>query len=250
MQLHADEAGSGTETLVFLHGFGGDRLAWRAVQDHFSRTCRTLAYDLPGHGLSAEWPEAGPPKVAVRAVLDDLGRRGIGRAHLVGHSMGGAVAVLIALAEPERAASLCLLAPGGFGPEINMRLLYRFAAARTAGEFRAALEGLYGWTSPISEEMIGLCVASRPDDSVSERLTRMAGMLARDGKQGVIPRDRMAELAMPVSVMWGELDNVLPFRHTRDLPPNFALYRLAGKGHMLIDEAPEAVISIIGRNLR
>lgn len=250
MRLHADTAGTGDRTIVLLHGFGGDRLAWLPVVDRLAETSRTIAYDLPGHGLSGDFPEAGPPKVAVRAVLADLAERGVEKAHLVGHSMGGAIATLMALAEPSRVASLTLLAPGGFGPEINMRLLHRFAAARSADEFRAALEGLYGWMSPISEEMIGLCVQSRPDGAISERLTRIAGFLSRDGRQGVIPRDRIAELSMPISLVWGELDNVLPYRQTRDLPPNIALHSLPDVGHMLIDEAPDQVFSVIKRTAR
>jgi len=250
MRLHADEAGNGDKTIVFLHGFGGDRLAWLPVIGGFASSSCTIAYDLPGHGLSADYPDAGPPKVAARAVLDDLVRRGIGQAHLVGHSLGGAIATLVALSEPERVASLTLLAPGGFGPEINMRLLHRFAAARSAEDFRAALEGLYGWFSPVTEEMIGLCVASRLDGSVSERLGRIAGYLAREGRQGVIPRDRIAALAMPISLAWGELDNVMPHKHTRDLPANIALHSLPDKGHMLIDEAPAEVAAIISRTAR
>ena len=63
-------------------------------------------------------------------------------------------------------------------------------------------------------------------------------------------RDALAGLTMPVAVAWGALDPVLPFHQTNDLPPLFALHRLPGAGHMLIEEAPDLVTELIRRQLR
>ena len=131
--LYVAERGAGPKTVVLLHGFGGCHDIWREVTATLAPGIRTLAYDLPGHGLSLDFPGSGPAKTAARAVLADLAARGIARVHVAGHSMGGAVATLMALAEPETIASLTLLAPGGFGPEINGPLLRRYAAARIFG---------------------------------------------------------------------------------------------------------------------
>src|SRR5690606_18296524 len=121
----------------------------------------TIAYDLPGHGGSLNYPGAGSAKTAANAVLDDLRSRGIERAHLVGHSMGGAVASLVALFDAKRVASLTLLAPGGFGPDINRRLLTRYAAAETREQLTACLEAMTGWYSPVPEETVEHLLTAR-----------------------------------------------------------------------------------------
>ncbi|HWK67224.1 MAG TPA: alpha/beta fold hydrolase [Rhizobiaceae bacterium] len=248
-ELFARRTGDGPQVVVLLHGFGGSHQVWTAVQDALSDRATVIAYDLPGHAGSLSWPGGGPVKVAVRAILDDLSRRQVQRVHLVGHSMGGAVATIVASSEPERVSSLTLLAPGGFGPEINHRLLARYAAARSEMEMRAALEGMFGFNSPLPEELVRGCHALRELPGQREKLIEIGGLICRDGKQGVIPREWLAGLAMPVAVVWGQLDGVLPAHQTNDLPPRFALHRVDGAGHMLIDEAPELVAEVIRRQL-
>ena len=135
MALFVKETGKGDGApVVLLHGFGGSHRAWTPIQQSLSAETRVLAYDLPGHGDSFGFPDAGPPKVAANAILADLDARGIASAHFAGHSMGGAIAALTALFQPQRVASLTLLSPGGFGPEINQRLLKRYAAAKDASK--------------------------------------------------------------------------------------------------------------------
>ncbi|MGO4839224.1 alpha/beta fold hydrolase, partial [Rhizobiaceae sp. 2RAB30] len=160
-QLFARETGTGAETVVLLHGFTGSHQVWAEVQDRLAARARVIAYDLPGHAASLEWPAAGAAKVAVRAVLEDLSRRGIERVHLAGHSMGGAISTLIALAEPGRIASLSLFAPGGFGPEINRRLLVNLAAARSESVLRAAIEAMCGFVTGVSDASVRAAAAMR-----------------------------------------------------------------------------------------
>lgn len=248
MALFAREAGSGGHTVVLLHGFGSSHEVWKPIEAALGINLHTLAYDLPGHGGSAGYPEAGPAKIAVKALLADFAARNLARVHLVGHSMGGAVAALIALAEPERVASLTLLAPGGFGPEINLRLLHRYAAAADEQALRPCLEAMFGWMSPIPDETVASTLAARGPAGRLDVLARVAAALGRDGRQGEIPRARLAGLAMPVSVAWGGLDNVLPPHQMDGLPPHFALHRFPELGHMLPEEAPDLMSAIIRRN--
>lgn len=250
-ELFAKTTGDGAETIVLLHGFGGSHGVWRDVQGSLSEWATTvIAYDLPGHGGSLDWPDAGPAKIAVRAILADLAERGIARAHLAGHSMGGAIATMMALAEPDRVASLSLFSPGGFGEEINGRLLATYAVARDAGEIRAALEAMSGWSHAISDEAVARLQSMRAAPGQIEKLAGIAKIISKEGRQGVIPRERLAALAMPVSVAWGTLDTVLPYHQSADLPPRFGLHRIPGAGHMLIEEAPELVLELIRRKLR
>ncbi|WP_137932509.1 alpha/beta fold hydrolase [Mesorhizobium comanense] len=247
--LYCAEQGVGSKTIVLLHGFGGCHEVWRDVAAALSPLARTLAYDLPGHGLSLDFPGAGPAKVAARAVLADPAVRAAKRIHLVGHSMGGAVAALMALIEPAKVASLTLLAPGGFGPEINAPLLRRYAAASDLTEILACLEAMSGHGSPPARHIADVLCDMRGRPGQVEKLIEVADAMTRDDRQGVIPRDQLDTLSMPVMAVWGSDDPVLPSTQADDLPPHFHVHHVLAAGHMLIEEAPDLVASIIQRNM-
>lgn len=250
MKLYAHEAGSAGPVVVLLHGFAGSHATWQEVIPLLAPKFRVIAYDLPGHRNSHPWPETGKPRIAVDAILDDLTQRGIEHFHLAGHSMGGAISMLMALAQAERIASLSLFAPGGFGPEINARLLGRHASAVSHPDVRACLEAMTGWDSPVSDKSVADLAEWRGKDGQTGALEALARSITRDGRQGAIPRESMAGLEMPVTVAWGTIDNVLPVSQTVGLPPNFALHILPGAGHMLPQEVPEFVAKLITRSAR
>lgn len=245
MALFAQRRGGEGNAVVFLHGFGGSHEVWQGVLSHLPETTHTIAYDLPGHAGSSEFPEAGSPKRAAMVILEDLAGKGINRTHIVGHSMGGAIAALCALLAPERVSGLTLLAPGGFGPEINHRLLTRFANAATRTEIEPCLEAMFGYLGPVAEGAVDAVLRARARPGQEAILQKIAAGLARDGRQGELPLDAVAALGLPVSVAWGELDNVLPYRHVRRMPAAFRLHPFADLGHMLPDEAPRDMAAII-----
>lgn len=240
--LYAREAGRGGQTVVLLHGFGGHHRVWYDIQPALSRDARTLAYDLPGHGASLDFPGAGPATVAAKAVLADLTARGIGKAHFVGYSLGGAIAALIALRAPDAAASLTLLAPGGFGPEINAPLLRRYAAATGADELRPVMSEMAAPGFLMPTKYVASLAAVRQLPGQREKLEEIVALITRDDRQGEIPRSALAGLEMPVSLVWGTADPVLPFSQTRNLPPSFGLRALEGAGHQLLVEAEKTVV--------
>lgn len=249
-RLFASELGSGPRTIVLVHGFGGTHGVWRDVQESLAAGFRTIAYDIPGHGNALDWPDAGPPRIAVKAILADLAERGSNPVNLVGHSMGGAIATLVALSEPAKVASLTLLSPGGFGVEINQPLLRRFAAAREHAELRGCLAAMMAPDAAVDAAGLEELVAMRARPGQVEKLGQIVEVIARDGRQGVIPADRLGQLAMPVAVVWGTLDPVLPFQQAENLPSSFALHRLDGKGHMLVEEAAGFVTGLIRQAAR
>ena len=248
--LFAAEAGTDGPVLVLLHGFGGSHHVWIPVVEALSGRCRVLAYDLPAHGQSFDYPGGGPVRVAVDALLEDLNRRGIDRFHLAGHSMGGAISTLMALKAPERIASLTLLAPGGFGPEINMRLLTRYAGATDADTIRACLETMTGFANTVSNAAVTELLEGRQRAGQPEKLLEIAAGMTRNGVQGAIPRDAMAGLPMPVKVLWGLQDAVLPVTQAEGLPPFFGIHRFSSAGHMLVEEETATVIRLLAENVR
>lgn len=248
--IHATVRGVGTRVVVLLHGFGGCADLWDDIAGRLEDSFTTIAYDLPGHGRSIDFPNAGPAKLAAQAVLADLAARGIDRAHFVGHSMGGAVATLAALLQPDRVASLTLLAPGGYGPEINAPLLKRYAAAVSADEIRACLAEMSSPDSRVPEAAVRHLAEMRRRFGQTEKLIALAATMTANGRQGTIPREVMATLAMPVMVVWGTDDAVLPYSHADNLPAGFLVHHVLEVGHMLPEETPDLVADIIRRMTR
>jgi len=247
--LYAATYGDAGPVVVLLHGFGGLSDAWRNIAVCLAANHCVIAYDLPGHGRSVDYPGGGPAKVAARAVVDDLRRRGLTSVHVVGHSMGGAIAILTALGSEDLVASLTLVAPGGIGEEINAPLLRRFGAAHTIDEIVVCLTDMAAPHASDTKPLAGILAGARRSDGQQRKLAEIAALITRDGKQGVIPREMLVSLPMPVSVLWGTRDAVLPFAQTRNLPSNFDVRQLDGAGHMLIEEAPDSIIEVLLRRI-
>lgn len=249
-RLFARQKGDGDKVVVFLHGFVDTHVAWQVIQDAIAPEARSYAFDLPGYGRSVDYPDPARTKAVVAALLQELNQLQLSPVHVVGHSRGGAIAALLALAAPDLVASMTLLAPGGFGTEINHRLLSRYAEAETAAELKATMENMYGWDNPVSDATVRHMVAMRQVEGQRDKLIEIAKHLHRDGKQGVIPREQLAALSMPVKVVWGTQDRVLPTRQAHRLPPMFAAHIFEDTGHMLPAEIPDAVVDLIRQNLR
>lgn len=231
--------------IVFLHGFGGDYLAFQPIQVALASEFRSLAFDLPGHGNAINWPVIGSPKQAADAVVQSLDEMHVGKIHLVGHSMGGAIASIIALGNPDRVSSLTLLAPGGFGPEINHRLLRRFAVVRTESEIAPVLEQFFGWRFPIPPEVAGLIATARENPKFIENLQVIMETLVDGDVQRTFPKDQFANLGMPVKVIWGTQDRVLPTRQSHRFPGIVATHIFEEVGHMPHFEIPGETIRLI-----
>ncbi len=249
--LYALEKGAGSGLpIVMFHGFGGSHKVLTPIQDDLAADFRTLAFDLPGHGGSLNWDGRCVPAKMASAIWEDLDRRGIGKVHLAGHSMGGSVATLMTMFAGDRVASLTLLAPGGFGTEINSRVLRRYAVADTPETVRMAEENMFGWAGEVPDSVVARTLESRQVPGQIEKLVEIAAHITNDDKQGVLPREELAKFSMPVKVLWGTQDRVLPTRQAHRLPGHFAGHIFEDTGHMLPDEIPDAVIRLVRENVR
>src|SRR5438105_6622504 len=112
--------GSGDETVILIHGFGGDLDNWLFNIDALAGNATVYALDLPGHGQSVK--AIANPSLAVLAmtVVSFMNAMGVKSAHLVGHSLGGAIAMEIAREAKDRVKSLVLISSAGLGPDINI----------------------------------------------------------------------------------------------------------------------------------
>ncbi len=235
--------------VLFLHGFGGDLTSWSLNQEALAGERRTLALDLPGHGGSDKRIARGDLEELAEAVAAFLDTLGLSRVHLVGHSLGGAVALRLALDRPGRVASLTLVAPAGFGEEIADAYLEGFLRERRARKLRPVLEMLVRDPTMIGREMVEEVLRYKRLDGVPEALAKIRESCFGGGRQRILLRDRLAELPMPVQVLWGREDRILPARQAEGLPEGVAVTILEECGHLAHMEKAEACNAALRRFL-
>jgi pyruvate dehydrogenase E2 component (dihydrolipoamide acetyltransferase) len=241
-------AGQDGDVVLLIHGYGGDRNSWLFLQEPLAARHRVYALDLPGHGTSSKDVGDGSVGVLADAVLGVLATIGAGRAHLVGHSLGGAVAVAAATRDPRRVASLTLIAPSGFGPEINAGYLRGFADAQTRRELRPVVGQLFADEGLVTRQVVDDLLAYKRLDGVGEALHALLGaLLVPDGDtQRTDAATAVTALggAVPVTVVWGSEDRVIPAAHAEAVPGAVRVL-VDGAGHMPHMERPGTVQAAI-----
>ena len=229
--------------LVFLHGFGADLNAWRAVIGAFTRARPILALDLPGHGRSALSGDVDF-ETMLEKVRSALADEGIGAAHLVGHSLGGAIAAAVA-ATSRLARSLTLIAPAGLGPEINGAFLAGFLTARSEASLAPWMSLLARDQTKLGSALVKTTLRQRVDLGVDVAQQRIAAALFPNGAQAVSIRRHLIGLSVPTKVVFGLDDQIIPARHAEGLPGAVAVHLFPGVGHMPHLEARAAVARLI-----
>lgn len=219
--------------IVLIHGFGGDLNNWMFTQPGLSERHRVIALDLPGHGGSSKDVGAGDLAALSASVIGLLAALDIPKAHLVGHSLGGAVALRTALDKPAHVASLTLISPVGFGEEIDGSFTTEFIAAGRRKQLQPVLEKLFKNKGLVSRDMAEDLLKYKRLDGVGAALSTMAAANFADGRQTEILRSRLTELGdIPVQVIWGADDEIIPPRHAEGLPPGVRTRVLPDAGHM------------------
>ena len=227
------ELGEGNGVPVLLvHGFGADLNTWMFTQPALAARRRTVALDLPGHGGSAKEVGAGDVDSLTDAVEGALGALGVEQVHFVGHSMGGAVAASLALRRPERAASLTMIASAGLGPEINTSFIDGFVRMARRREAAEVIGLLVHDPALVSRAMVEDVLRYKRLDGVSAALAKVAEAWFSGGRQSLDLTSRIAELAMPVQVIWGRDDRIIPVAHAEVLADRLTVHILEAAGHL------------------
>lgn len=235
--------GEGGTPVLFLHGFGGDLNNWMFNQPALAPDRRTIAIDLPGHGGSSK--EVGDGSVASLAekVLAAMDALDLGRAHLVGHSLGGAVAMAIAAAQPSRVASLALVCPAGLGAEISRDYIEGFLSAKRRRDLQKTLELLFADKALVTADMAEDLLKFKRLDGAEDALLKIAGASFPDFVQREEWRGALASLQVPLLTVWGREDSIIPASHTKDIPGRVAI--LEDAGHMPHLEKTSAVNAML-----
>ncbi len=223
---------AGGPPVIFIHGYGGDLYSWMFNQGDLSENHTTYALDLPGHGGSTKAVGAGDLDILTSAVLAFMDAQNIDKAHLVGHSMGGATAIAVASNAGDRVATATLIAPAGLGAEINMAYINGFIEQKRARKLRGVLELLVADPNAITSEMVDEVIKFKRVDGVGPALEKLRDGLMPGGKQGTDLRASLSTLAAPAQVIWGKDDQILPADHAGDLPENVEVTLYDNTGHM------------------
>jgi pimeloyl-ACP methyl ester carboxylesterase len=240
-------AGSGPP-LVLLHGIGDSSATWEAVIPALAAHHLVIAPDLLGHGLSDK-PRADYAVAAYdNGVRDLLGVLGVRRTTLIGHSLGGGVAMQFAYQFPERTERLVLVSSGGAGPEVSLMLrlltvpgaqallhLPRLPTARwQTGLVVAALRALDTALGQDAPDLLRV-VDALPDATSRAAFIRCLRSVVDWRGQVITMLDRCyLTQGMPTLLVWGSRDAVLPVSHAyraHEAMPGSHLEIFEGAGH-------------------
>ncbi|MEV0481659.1 alpha/beta fold hydrolase [Streptomyces sp. NPDC050508] len=255
-------AGEGP-ALVLIHGIGDSSATWADLIPDLARTHTVIAPDLLGHGASDK-PRADYSVAAyANGVRDLLTTLGIESATLLGHSLGGGVAMQFAYQFPERTERLILVSAGGVGREVNpvLRLVslpgshlalsalrlpgMRFQVGLTVGLLRL-LDTDLGRDAP---ELLTL-VDALPDETARNAFIRTLRAVVDWRGQVVTMLDRcyLTE-GMPTMLLWGDRDSVVPVRHAHgahEAMPGSRLEIFEGAGHFPFHTDPARFLALVG----
>lgn len=231
--------------ILLLHGFGANLEGWAFNQGALSETRPVHAIDLPGHGGSSKSPGGGTLAELAGAVVAYMEAEGLGAAHLVGHSLGGAIAVQVALDAPERVTALTLVAPAGFGPGIAGDFIEGFLSQSRARKLRPVLEMLVADPALVTSDMVENVLRFKRIDGALAALTTIAAANFDGSRQRNDLRPRLGEIAVPVRVIWGSEDQVLAASDAGGLPANVAVTVIPGAGHIVHMEKSAEVNRLI-----
>jgi pyruvate dehydrogenase E2 component (dihydrolipoamide acetyltransferase) len=237
--------GDSGPNVILIHGFGGDLDNWLFNIDALAETATVYALDLPGHGQSTKLvPEptlAGLAKV-VTGFMDTLG---IDKAHLVGHSLGGAIAIKLAETAKGRVLSLGLVAPVGLGPEINGDYITGFVKGASRRDMKPVLELLFANAELVSRQLIDDVLKFKRLDGVDKALGALAEALFGGGRQKEEIAAAAKAAGIPVTVIFGKEDRIIPPAHAQALAGAARIEVIDGAGHMPMMEAAKRVNELL-----
>jgi pyruvate dehydrogenase E2 component (dihydrolipoamide acetyltransferase) len=235
------ERGEGGVPLLLIHGFGGDLNNWMFNHEVLATGQRVIAVDLPGHGESAKQLQRGDLAELSEVVLALLDHLDIAEAHLVGHSMGGAVSLNTARLAPQRVRSLTLISSAGLGREINGEYLQGFVDAANRNALKPQLIKLFSNPELVNRQMLEDMLKYKRLEGVDAALQQLVSTVFAEGRQHHDLRDVVA--GKPTLLIWGAADAIIPADHSNGLAAQVEI--LPGQGHMVQMEAAEQVNGLI-----
>jgi pyruvate dehydrogenase E2 component (dihydrolipoamide acetyltransferase) len=241
-------AGEGAP-VVLLHGYSGDMNNWLFNLDALAGQHPVIALDLPGHGGSSKDVGDGSLAALAAIVSDTLTALGVDQAHLIGHSLGGAIAARFAADNASRVASLTLICPSSLpGNQVSEEFLTGVAESSRARDLKPFIEMLFADPSIVSKDMIEDMVRYKRIDGVEEALSRLRDKLVEGGDTAPLAQD-MSRIPA-ATVIASKDDRIVGAPDVAALPPSFSVKWIEGAGHMPHLEKSAEVNAILAEATR
>ena len=253
VRLHVRDSGpKDAPAVVLIHGFGASLHTWEPWAHELARNHRVIRFDLPGSGLSEPDPSGDYTDARSLQLLTALlDQRGIARATLIGHSIGGRIAWTFAARHPERLDKLVLVAPDGFASPgfeygaaaevpVSMQLM-RVVMPKPL--LRMSLEPAYANPSVLTDALV-----TRYHDLMLAPGSRNALLARMEQTRLIDPRPLLRGIQAPTLLLWGEQDAMIPYANSSDYLaclPRARLVSFAGVGHLPHEEAPERSLAAL-----
>lgn len=242
-RLRYAKRGDGGETILLIHGFGGDIDNWLFNIDALADRNTVYALDLPGHGQSVKQVPEPTLKGLTTAVAEFMDHLGLGGAHLVGHSLGAAIAMQMALDHPAKVESITLIAPAGLGPEFGA-YVDSYVAAQGRKDLKPALEMLFADKTLVSRQLVDDVLKYKRLDGVDATLKALASSLFAGQRQQTVLADKLAGRNVRALVIWGKEDQVIPSSQANNLA-DAKVHVIDNAGHMVFMEKAAEVNPLI-----
>ncbi len=244
-KLNFLEAGEGDGTPVLLvHGYTGDSQSWRLVAPLLAQGRKVYSIDLPCHGTS---PVIAPTSFShfVEMVADALAAEGFERFHLVGHSLGGAVAFALSEHMAGKVQSLTAVAPAGLDREVDGAFIDEYVTATDPAVIKAWLQRIVGRSFQLPDGLAELIAEKRDDPERIQAQLAIGRMFFPASVQDIDVSEHMNKVSVPSKIIWGKHDSLIPWQHALNAPPQIGLHFLPEVGHMPPLEAPQALSDLI-----
>jgi pyruvate dehydrogenase E2 component (dihydrolipoamide acetyltransferase) len=243
MRLGRAGAGEGAP-VVLIHGYSGDLNNWLFNIEALAARGPVIAIDLPGHGGSSKDVGDGSLSTMASAVGDALAAAHVTSAHLVGHSLGAAVAARLALDRPQLAASLTMISPPYLpGGVLSSDFLEGVAEAQRAKDLKPWLERLTADPSMITKDMVEDLMKFKRLDGAEEALLTLMGRMTdgRDAAAMTADADRLTD----VLVIASKADLIVGAPDEARLPKGWRVVWMERSGHMPHLEEAERVNALL-----
>ncbi len=222
--------GKGTP-VILLHGWGAEANTFRYLYDRLLATHQIYALDLPGFGLSETPPNAWDASDYAKLLTIFIDKLNIDKAHLIGHSYGGRISIVLAAEEPEKVDKLILVDSAGIIPPRTIKYYFRIGVAKMGRLIR--------YCGPPGKQLAD-SIANRVGSKDYQEAGAMRATLVKSVNQNLRPL--LPKIQAPTLLIWGEKDTDTPVsfgKIMQDEIPNAELIILKDAGHFSFLDQPE-----------